>query len=179
MELFEFNEDFEVVVNPQALTLQAFKDVMDKYSKKELGIAELSYIVFLCHPKSDYADIRDEEERSASILMSIVYGDKLIIDEVTARAVEFYKSRSHTPLTLFLDSLLNALDKTADYFNNVNYTLLNKKGDLLYDPKKIIESASVSPKLINSIRELKEQIKKEQELEQGIRGSGQKGVYED
>ena len=36
-----------------------------------------------------------------------------------------------------------------------------------------------SPKLMQSIRELRDLIKKEQEAETGIRGSGTKGIYED
>jgi hypothetical protein len=179
MELFEFDENFEVVVRPQALTLLPFREVVEKYPNKEIGIAELSYIVLLCHPKSDYADIRNEEERSAAILLSIIHGDKIVVDSVTTEAIKFYRERSHTSLTLFLDSLLGALDKTANYFNGIDYAEVNKRGDLKYDPKKVIEAAAVSPKLINSIRELKDQIRKEQELEQGVRGSGQKGIYED
>jgi len=179
VELFEFDENFEVVVRPQALTIEVFKKVMDKYTDRNIGLAELSYIVFLCHPKSDYADIRNEEERTAAILMSIVHGNKIVVDKVTKDAINFYRERSNTPLTLFLDSLLNALDETANYFNNVNYLDENKRGDLKYDPKKVIDAAATSPKLINSIRELQNQIRKEQELEQGVRGSGQKGVYED
>ena len=81
--LFEFNEDFEVVVDPQALTILPYKKVLDKYKDKSLGITELSFITFLLNPKSDYSTIRNMEERKEAILISIVNGDKLKIDKVT------------------------------------------------------------------------------------------------
>jgi hypothetical protein len=177
--LFEFNDDFEVEINPQVLTLSCFKKVLDKYKDKRYGISELSYIAFMCNPKSEYSDIRDEKERSEAILLSMSESDKLKIDKVTQEAIDFYKSRSHTPTSLYLDRVLNALDKTGRYFDDVDYSERDMKGSLVYDPKKVIDSIKESPKLMQAIRELKEQIKKEQEIEGSIRGSGQKGIYED
>lgn len=178
-ELFQFNEDFEIEVNPAALTLTPFKAVMDKYKDRKHGITELSFIAFLLNPKSDFADIRDEKERKDTILLSMAGADKIKLDKVTDRAIEFYKLRNHTTTTLFLDSALTALDKLAKFFNEVDFTQVNDKGDLKYDAKKLVDVISSSPKLMNSIRELKEQIRKEQELEGHVRGAGQKGVYED
>jgi len=178
-ELFQFNEDFEIEVNPIVHTLVPFKKVLEKYKNKVDGITELSFIAFLCNPKSDFSDIRDEKERKEAILISMVGANKIKLDKVTEEAIQFYKDRNHTTTSLFLDSLLNALDKTTGYFNAVNYTEVNSKGDLKYDPKKVMDSAASSPKLMTTIRELREQIKKEQELEGNVRGSGQKGVYED
>lgn len=177
--LFEFNEDFEVVVNPQVVTLLPFKKVLDKYPDKKLGISELSFIVFLLSPKSDFADIRDEREREKVILSSIVNGSKIIVDSTTREAIDFYKERNHTPTTIYLDRSLDALDKLGAYFKDVDFTERDVKGNLVYDPKKVVDTIKESPKVMSAIRDLKDQIKKEQELESGIRGSGQKGVYED
>ena len=60
-ELFQFNEDFEIEVNPIVHTLVPFKKVLEKYKNKVDGITELSFIAFLCNPKSDFSDIRDEK----------------------------------------------------------------------------------------------------------------------
>src|SRR4030043_349941 len=165
-ELFQFNEDFEIEVSPLAVRLLPFKNVMDKYTNKYYGILELSFIAFLLHPQSNYADIRNEI-------------DKIKFDKVTDVAIEFYKERNHTVTTRFLDSALDALDELGNYFKEVNFTKVTEKGDLKNDPKKLVDVISSSPKLMASIRELKEHIKKEQELDNGVRGSGQKGVYED
>lgn len=178
-ELFQFNEDFEIEVSPLAVTLLPFKKVMDKYTNKYYGILELSFIAFLLHPQSNYADIRNEEDRRKAIIMSMADTDKIKFDKVTDVAIEFYKERNHTVTTRFLDSALDALDELGNYFKEVDFKVLTDKGDMKYDPKKLVDVISSSPKLMASIRELKEQIKKEQELDNGVRGSGQKGVYED
>jgi hypothetical protein len=177
--LFEFDENFDVVVAPIALTLKPFKDVLDKYKEKRLGIIELSYITFLCNPKSDYADIRDMKERSEAILQSIVDGAKITPDDITKCAIDFYNERSHTPTTKYLDSALNALDKVAKYFDSVDFLETDKFGKLVHEPKKVTDLLSATPKLMEGLRVAREAIKKEQELEGGIRGSGQKGIYED
>ena len=177
--LFELNKDFEIVVSPEALTLIPFKKVMDKYKDPQLGIAELSFIGFLLNPKSDFADIREEGQRKKEILNSMFNGSKIKLDKITDGAILFYKSRNHTTTTLYLDAALDAIDKLTNYFKDVDFTERDDKGGVLYDPKKLVDVISSSPKLMSSIRELKEQIKREQELEQGVRGAGQKGVYED
>ena len=178
-ELFQFNEDFEIEVNPIVHTLVPFKKVLEKYKNKVDGITELSFIAFLCNPKSDFSDIRDEKERKEAILISMVGADKIKLDKSTDEAIQFYKDRNHTTTSLFLDSSLNALDKLSSYLNAVNFSDLTDKGALVYDPKKTMDVIASSPKLMVAIRELREQIKKEQELEGNVRGSGQKGVYED
>ena len=177
--LFEFNEDFEVVVDPQALTILPYKKVLDKYKDKSLGITELSFITFLLNPKSDYSTIRNMAERKEAILISIVNGDKLKIDKVTEEAIEFYKQYNHTVTSTYLDNVLDALDKTGKYFKDVDFSKKDKFGKLVYEPKKVIDAMKESPKLMQSIRELRDLIKKEQEAETGIRGSGTKGIYED
>jgi predicted Zn-dependent protease len=178
-ELFQFNEDFEIEVSPLAVTLLPFKKVMDKYTNKYYGILELSFIAFLLHPQSNYADIRNEEDRRKAIIMSMADTDKIKFDKVTDVAIEFYKERNHTVTSNYLDDILDALDKTGKYFREVDYSKLDKSDKLVYDPKKVIDAIKESPKVMQSIRELKELIKKEQELDNGVRGSGQKGVYED
>jgi hypothetical protein len=178
-DLFEFDEDFEVVVSPQALTLLPFVAVLDKYKNKKIGIAELSYICFLCDSKSEYSDIRDEKERSSAILSSIIHGNEIKIDKVTEKAIEFYKERSHTTTTIFLDSALNAIDKLSKYFDAINFEERDFKGNLVYDPKKVTDVISATPKLMAGLREVRDAIKKEQEVEGNIRGSGKKGIYED
>jgi len=177
-DLFEFDEDFNVVVKPQALTLKPFANVMAKYKDGE-GLAELSYIVFLLHPKSDFSDIRDESERSEVIVESMVGGDKIIFDDVTKKAVAFFKERSYTTKTLFLSEAYNTLDKTTIYLKDVDYSKRDAKANLLYKPKDVIDIITQSPKLMASIKELEDQIRKELEVENSLRGSGKKGVYED
>jgi hypothetical protein len=178
-ELFQFNEDFEIEVSPLVATLKPFQAVLDKYKNRQDGIIELSFITFLLNPKSDFADIREEDKRKEEILKSMVGGDKIRYDKVTEKAIEFYKERSHTTTTKFLDSTLTALDRLGNYFSDVDFTKLDKNGGLKYDPKKLVDVIAASPKLMSSVRELREQIKKEQEIEEGVRGSGQKGIYED
>lgn len=177
--LFQFNKDFEIEVSPEALTITPFKKVMEKYTNRYHGILELTFIGFLLNPKSDFADIRDEEKRKEAILLSIDGLDKIKIDKVTQEAISYYKSRVHTTTTLYLDAALNAIDKLTHYFDDVDFNAVDDRGNPMYDPKKLVDVIAASPKLMASVRELKDQIQKEQELETGVRGSGQKGVYED
>ena len=177
--LFDFDENFDVVLDPQIATLKPFKKILDKYKDKKIAVSEISYIVFLLHPKSDFADIRDEEERGKVIKETLYAGTKIKFDKVTDAAIEFYKSRMLTTKTKYLSAALTALDKTANFLKDVDYEELNDRGGMFYDPKKVIDVIKESPKLMSSIRELEEQIKKDEETQGSIRGSIDKGVYED
>lgn len=178
-DLFEFNEDYEVVVSPQVLTILPFKKVMDKYKDKWLGIVELSYIHTLLSPTSEFAHIRNEEERKKDILESLTDSNKLKLDTITDQAIQFYKDHNYTTTSLYLDATLNALDKLSKYYDDIDFTERDSKNNLVYDPKKVVDTIKESPKLMGAIKELREVIKKEQEMESGIRGSGTKGIYED
>jgi len=177
--LFEFDEDFNIVIKPQILILKAFKAIMDKYKNKHTGIVELNYIAFLLHPKSDFNDIRDEAERSETILESMHGGKDIKIDSITEEAIVFYKSRMHTTKTNFLDAALDTLDKTTRYLEKVDYDSVDSKGNPAYKPKEVMDIITQSPKLMSSIKELEEQVRKDAEVESSLRGSGKKGVYED
>lgn len=178
-DLFEFNEDYDIIVNPRVMTLLPFKRVMDKYKDKRLGILELSFIHTLLSPKSEFSYIRDEVQRKEEVFSYLVDADKLKLDSITDQAIQFYKEHNYTTTSKYLDSNLDALDKLADYFSQINFTDRDSKNNLVYDPKKVVDTIKESPKLMRAIQELREAIKKEQEMEAGIRGSGQKGVYED
>lgn len=177
--LFQFNADYEIEVSPEVATLLPFRKVLDKYKDRYHGILELTFIGFLLNPKSDFADIRDEQERTEAILLSMGQGDKIKIDEITQEAIEFYKERNHTTTTKLLDKALNALDKLGDYFDQIDFSERDEKGNMVYDPKRLVDTIKEAPKLMSAVRELKDQIRKEQEVEQGVRGSGKKGIYED
>jgi len=177
--LFEFDEDYNIVISPQALALKAFRDVVKKHKDPELGIIELNYIAFLLHPKSDFNDIRDEDERSQEIRNSMYRGKEFKITKITKAAIEFYKLRNQTTKTIYLDANKDALDKTSDYLNEVDFSARDSKGALLYKPKEVIDVIKEAPKLMTAIRDLEEQIRKDQEVENSVRGSGKKGIYED
>lgn len=176
---FEFDEHYNIVIDPQIATLDVFKAILAKYRDKALAVIEYSYVVYMLHPKSDFIDIRDDEERSRTIIDSLSRNKELIIDEITEKAIEFYIDRHETPKTLYLNSVLNALNKTKEYLDDIDYEERDDKGNFLFNPKEVIIIIKESPKLMSSIKELEDQIKKESELENTLRGSGKKGVYEE
>jgi hypothetical protein len=177
--LFEFDEDFNIVIDPQVLALAPFRAVFDKHKDRELALLEMNYIVFLLHYRSDFNDIRDMKERSVEIISSMYRGDEIVIDKITEEAIEFYKKRFFTSKIHFLNSSLDALDKTRLYMDGIDYSEKGPRNVMTYKPKDVIDLIKQSPDLMASIKELENQIKKEQEVEGDIRGSGKKGVYED
>ena len=177
--LFEFDEDYNIVMSPQAMGINVFRNVRDKYKEIALGIQEMNYIIYLLHPKSDFSDLRNEEERSDAIIESIHRGKELRLDKITEEAIDFYKERYYNSKINFLNSALDTLNKTKEYLDDIDFTEKDDKGGLVYDPKKVVDLIAQSPKLMAAIKELEDQIRKEEEIENSVRGSGKKGVYED
>lgn len=178
-EWFEFDENYEVIINPIVTTFIPFKNILDKYKDKKLGILELSFICALHHPKTMFNDIRNEEERRKVVLSSMYGVDKLKLDEVTTKAEEFFKELTTTPLTRHLDAALDALEKLTNYYKEVDFEKVDFNGRPLYEAKKLVDTIASSPKVMAAIKELKDLIRKDQEQEGVIRGSGEKSIYED
>lgn len=178
-ELFVLDEDMELVITPYALSLKPFRAIMKKYRSVQKGINELMFIAHLVHPKSDFADITDEEERRKTILVSLVGANEIKFDKRTDDAIEFYRNRVETVKIKFLKSAIAALNKTKEYLDNVDYTLTDSKGQLIYNPNDVVRLIKESPKLMEGLIELEAQIRRDEEMQGDVRGSGKKGVYED
>jgi hypothetical protein len=184
--LFYLDENYEVVVKPEALSLKPFKDVMDKYKKKSYGTTELTYIFHMIDYRTDYDDVVDLNERSKTILKNLVGAENIIVDEITQAAITFYDERQPSITHKHLQAVKKSLKGLQDALDNINMTTqtLSPNGDVVdvYDTmalKRIAEIITASPKIIAAIKDMEKQVKTELQENNAHRGSGEKSIYED
>jgi len=186
LNLFTINEDWRLEVLPETLSIKAFNDVLNKYKKREVGIAELTYVYFMVDFRSDFKDIINHETKSETILSNIVYGNEVKVDKVTKAAMDFYKERQPSISLRHLEAMEFALDNLQRALRDIDMTktFVNEEGENveMYDTlalNRIMGIIKESPKIISAIKEMEKQVKTELQENDSHRGSGNKSIYED
>lgn len=187
LNLFTLDEDWRVVIKPETLKLKPFKAVMDKYTDREIGINELTLVYFMADWRSDFDDIVDLNRRQAEILNSLADSDKIKVDVITEKAIEFYNERQPSISLHHLNSMkkaLHSLQKSMDSIDLEMQVTDAITGELkpVYDTmdlNRITGMIEKSPKLIAALKEVEKQVKIELQENTSHRGSGEKSIYED
>jgi hypothetical protein len=180
MDLFEIKEG-QVTFSPQALTLSPFAKLWerDKKKGKPVAIAEMAALYFYADYKSDFSEIYNPTEK-LNIIKSVIVGmdDSWKPDKVFKEAVDFYKSRQETVSTILLGDARNAVDKISRFLRGIN---LNEEvnGRPKHDIKKIADTLGNLSRITESLQKLEEQVKKELQEEESMRGGHAKAIFED
>jgi len=180
MDLFEIKEG-QVTFSPQALTLTPFAKLWkrDKKKGKPLANAELAAIYFYADYKSDFSEIYDPEEK-LNVIKPVIMGmdPEWEPDDIFQEAVDFYKSRQETVSTILLGDARNAVDKISRFLRGIN---LNEEvnGRPKHDIKKIADTLGNLSKITESLQKLEEQVKKELQEKESMRGGHAKAIFED
>jgi hypothetical protein len=180
MKIFRF-VDYDLTLDDEVYSIPVFKEVLDKYDNMFDAMLEFKYIFFTTDYRSDFDDILNPKEKSERVLHDVVGKDvdKLKLDEVTERAISFYKERQMTTsLHLLYDARL-AVSKVQDYLVNVDLELTDGQGKPIYDIKKLTDTIAATPKLVGALSDLEEKVKREMDEGNRIRGGGSKGFFED
>lgn len=181
MKLFDLI-NHQLVISEEAYVLSPFKTIWDrdKTKLKERALAELGFIYFMEDFKSDFADIVDEDQRSAEIISVLGLPSKWKEDKVIQKAREFYRKRSEeiTPLLLLRDSRI-VIDKMREYFREVDFLALDDKGRPKYDIDKLARVVERSAGILENLTKLEEMVKKEVEAKKDRVGSRIKATFED
>lgn len=180
MKLFILNDKYELEIDPIAYALTPFKKIWDrdKSINKKQAQNELAYIYYMADFKSDFFEISDKEERSKQIVENLGFKfdpeDQLLKD-----AIKFYEERTKTKLIFLLEDAYGAIDKLRDYFKEVDLTFVDGNGKLIHDSTKLLNNIGNLNKVVEGIKALEYQVKKEQQTDKKLRGGRDKGFFED
>jgi len=179
MNLFNLNDKYELQIDPIAYNLVPFAKIWDrdKSINKKQALSELAYIYYMSDYKSDFFEISDKEERAEQIIQNLGY--KIDIeDKILLEAFDFYTSFK-SKLVLLLEDAYGAIDQIRDYFKTANLTEVDGNGKLVYDSTKLLNNISNLNKVVEGVKALEYQVRKEQQSDQKIRGGRDKGAFED
>lgn len=180
MELFDI-EGNNVVLNPDSLFIPEFKKLWDrdKTKQKNKATAEIAYITLKhnlskTNPYNGYSD-KDKEYKIKNDLFNDPNWEP---DEKIKEAEERYKEFQQTHSSRLLKGARAAADQLAEYFENINFSETDNYGRPKYSAKELSSNLKDVSSIVKSLRQLQEQVEKEQLEAKTARGDIEIGMYE-
>ena len=161
MNLIKY-ENYQLTIADEALLVKPFRVLFnrDKSSKKERFMSEMSYVFFMCDPRSNYNYITDLGERAATIIEQ--------------------EGLSKTTSAGLLEDTRVAVDKIRDFLRNIDFSLTDKNEKPIYTINSVTTAVRQIPQLSKDIMEAEHAIAKElDEITRAKGGNESKNVYED
>jgi hypothetical protein len=173
MELFNYKLH-ALEVNPLAFQIEAFNNIWKKYRNKNLALAEFSYIYFVGSYRSDFSSILDDKSRKEKVIQDVLFNTrkKLRLDKLTEIAIEKLKELEQTPTLIFLDTALKGIEKVRKLIDDTEVSDTK-------DGLELLKLISTAPALVVSLENLKKKIQKEASDDINVKGSKEKGMFED
>lgn len=174
MKLFKY-ESYQVIIEPEALMLKPFKVIWarDKTKDKSKAMNELAFVYFFTDPRSDYQFIIDEDERVEAIKEGEGLPSTWKPDAKVQDAIDFYGKFKSTSALLLEDTRI-LVQRYRGKLLTINFDELEIK-----DLKIIQELIKQSPSLIKDLDEVERTIASEIKADGGMRGQGEKTIFED
>lgn len=185
MDLFQMKNNV-LSFTPQAMVLKPFKDLWtrDKTKTKKKALAEFSYIWFMEEINSPFFNIVNEKDRSKEI-SAVLDGlePRWRPDKLVKAAQVFYRSINRTLSEDMLRNTMSLLAKINIFLASIDpsETYKDRNGfvQFKYDFKKVVDTSTRIPLLLESLKKTKDLVLRDKEDAGGMRGSLEKAALED
>lgn len=181
MKLIEF-DNFEIKVADEAFLIRPIRELFekDKSKKKEEFFRQLSYLYFMCDPRSTYQYITDETSRSLEIKAQEGFDVDWEPSELLKQAMDVYRSHTITTTSLLLKSMRKGIDNLRMFLENVDLTDVDKNGKPVYPISGFTSALKQIPEMSRAFFEAEKSLAKEfEDQDSAARGSREKSLYED
>jgi len=132
---------------------------------KVLKANELAFVYFFTDHESPYAPY-DEDEREEKLEEDL----KVKASAKVKGAIDKYKELSETSAVKLLKAARASVTKLEKYFKTVDLTMLDDNGKPIYHAKDLVSNLSNMGKVVSSLDELEELVKKQKQRENPNRG---------
>lgn len=180
MKAFDILGD-SVTFTPEFLAVPEFRAIWDRDKRKGKAQAmkELSFVALLCDNTTSNPYRNYSEEIRWEILRDDYIGKKdWSPDKAIKAAVEKLHSMSETTSSRLLRSAKIAADKLGNYFESVDFTLLDDSGKPVYSARELASNLGAVGNIVKSLKVLEDQVRKEQLDDNITRGGFEIGVFE-
>lgn len=189
MKLIEFDGlDFKIA--DEALLVRPIREMFraDKSKKKEEFWKQISYLWFMCDPRSSYMYIIDDNERSAEIIKQEGLGDRWKPSSLLQEAMSVYKKQTTTTASIFLETMRHSIDDMAYSLRNLGSMMRNLNGtETAKDDGMTLDKALITmnkiardiPALSASFVQAEKALAKDFASDDKVRGSTDKAAGED
>jgi len=171
MGLFDYGTDLKVKLHPDSVIIPPFIDIWnrDKTKTKHRATKELSYVYFLCDFRSPYT-IYSEEKRVDKIKEEFIKDTNWEPDSLVLEGIDKYNKFQQTYTMKFLESARGLAEKLQKYFDEVDFSKVDEKGNLVYKATDAVKNLKEVGNVIESLNKVESKVKKEIEDDAKIKG---------
>ena len=181
MKLIEFDGlDFKIA--DEALLVRPIREMFqkDKSKKKEEFWKKISYLWFMCDPRSTYQYLIDEEARAKEIKIQEGLGENWVPDELLKEAMNIYRSQTTTTAALLLEGMRKGIENVRKFLADVDLFAVDEKTQKpLYQVSTIASALKQIPELARALVEAEKELAKDFATDDKARGNASKAVGED
>jgi hypothetical protein len=171
MKIIEINSA-TVTLHEACLLVPEFKALYEK-NKKDNGIQAFKYVYLFADYNSPYRAY-DEEQKIAALNKDL---NLTLTDELKA-AIEKYKELNYSFNMRYLQDAIHAANQTRAYFRNVDYALLDARGNPIYKVKEVTDALKNTLQVITTLEGLKEKVESENVAQNKVRAGAKINKWE-
>lgn len=172
MRLIEF-DGMEFKVADEAFLVRPIRELFqkDKSKRKEEFWRQISYLWFMCDPRSSYQYLTDPIERSVEIKKQEGLGDDWEPSDLLKEAMDVYRKQTITTSAILLEGMRKGIDKLSSFLSTTAFT-----------DKSVASMTSALrqiPELAKALSDAEKSLAKDFETDDKARGNAVKAVGED
>lgn len=172
MKLIEF-DGMEFKIADEALLVRPIRELFeqDKTKKKEQFWRQISYLWFMCDPRSTYQYLVDEDVRAKEIKIQEGLGEDWEPSDLLREAMTIYRKHTITTAALLLEGMRKGIDKLSTFL-----------GETTFSEKTVASMTSALkqiPELSKALVEAEHSLAKDFATDDKARGNASKAVGED
>ena len=180
MKLIEF-DGLEFKIADEALLVRPIRELFqkDKSKKKEEFWKQISYMWFMCDPRSTYQYIVSEEERAAEIIKQEGLGEGWEPNWTLREAMEIYRKQTTTTASLLLEGMRKGIENVRKFLSDIDLTAVDKNDRPIYQVSTMTSALKQVPELARALVEAEKALAKDFATDDKARGNAEKAVGED
>jgi hypothetical protein len=181
MNIFKFVNN-KLIISPEDVLIPEVNLIWerDKSKDKEVARQELTYIYLISDWNSIYRNY-PEAHKDTIIRKDFIKIPKWEPDKAVKEAIkrlEDHQNQSSNSMRL-LKSTKNAVEKLSEYFDGIDFTERDEKGQPVYKINEVTRAMESSGKVLQSLETLTEKVEKERSMSSSkIIGGGSINKFE-
>ena len=179
MKLIEY-DGLDIKVADEALLIGPIRRLFEKDNskKKDEFWRQMSYLLFMCDPRSTYQYITDEEQRSKEIMTQEGFDSSWAPSPELRDAMKIYKKHTITTSALLLEGMRKGIDNLRKFLAEVDlFATVNDKP--VYQVATVTSALKQIPELAKALADAEKALAKDFETDDKARGNSTKAVGED
>lgn len=181
MKLIDF-DGLEFKLADEALLVRPIRELFqkDKSKKKEEFWKQISYLWFMCDPRSNYQYLVDEDVRAKEVKIQEGLGEDWEPSELLKEAMDIYRKQTITTASLLLEGMRKGIENVRRFLAEVDLFAVDEKTQKpLYQVSTITSALKQVPELAKALSDAEKSLAKDFATEDSARGNAQKAVGED